>query len=45
MIDLGLFFEKSLSQVFGRTKLQKKDLEIYFFVLLKKVIAILRLIL
>ena len=42
IIDLGFFFEKSLSQVFGRTKLQKKDLAIYFFVLLRKVIAVLK---
>ena len=40
MIDLGLFIEKSLSQVFSRIKLHnKKDLEIFFF-LLKKVISI-----
>ena len=32
MIDLSLFFsQKSLSQVFDRIKLDKNDLEIYFF--------------
>ena len=30
MIELGLFIEKSLYQVFGRLKLHKIDLEIYF---------------
>ena len=42
MIDLGFFLEKSLSQVFCRIKLRKKDLEIYIYFLLKKVIVILR---
>ena len=41
MIDLVFFLEKSLSQVFGRIKLRKKDLEIYIYFLLKKVIVIL----
>ena len=32
MIDLGFIsLEKSLSEVFGRIELHKKDLEIYFF--------------
>ena len=34
MIDLGLIFEKLLSEVFGRIKLHKKknpELEIYIF--------------
>ena len=36
MIDLGLFFlEKSLSEVLGRIKFNKKDLEIYIFYLRK----------
>ena len=39
MINLGLFVEKSLSEVFGRIK---KDLEIFFCLLLKKVISIKR---
>ena len=30
MMDLGLFFEQSLSQVLGFLKLHKKDLGIYF---------------
>ena len=41
MIDLGLFIEKFLSQVFGRIKLHKKGSK-NIFLLLKKVITILR---
>ena len=34
-VDLGDLKKKSLSQVFGHIKLQKKDLEIYIFLNLK----------
>ena len=44
MIDLGLLFEKSLSQFFCIKLQVKRVLEIYIF-LLKKVIAILMSIL
>ena len=43
IIELCVFFQKSLF-VFGRTKLHKNELEMYFFIR-KKVIAILRSIL
>ena len=37
MIYVSLCLEKSLSKVFGRIKLHKRYVEIYFFLLLKKV--------
>ena len=43
-LDGNFFLEKSISQVFGRKKLHKKDLEIYIFKL-KKVISIKRSVL
>ena len=46
MIDLGFFFfEKSLSEVFGRIKLHKKGSRNIYFFFLKKVIPIKRSIL
>ena len=43
MIELGLFKDKFLSQVFGLLKLPKKgSINIYIYILLKKVIEILR---
>ena len=45
MIDLGLFFKKSLSEVIGRTKFHTKGPGNMFVFLLKKVISIKRSIL
>ena len=33
MTDLGIFSKKSVSEVFGRIKLHKNNLEIYYFLL------------
>ena len=41
MIDLGFFFKKLLSQVFGRTTFFKKGSKNVYIFLLKKVIVIL----